>query len=194
MKVKFVAILTLVALSCQKEKMPEQQTSKGSSTNESLKTASQLLNDPNFVKLYQISLPVFNALKKGRNDLFELYNDMLVYSNECRTLAPKIGFKDSAALAKYFQQVNVLAPKIAKAHPKMTLKQCQDAVTQLNQSDLAANPCQDEVEGAFIMNVAECAALALIPVVGEALAGTCMVGALMTYNAGMQACANSNGS
>jgi len=30
------------------------------------------------------------------------------------------------------------------------------------------------------MNTAECAALVLIPVIGEALAGTCMVGALMT--------------
>jgi hypothetical protein len=42
------------------------------------------------------------------------------------------------------------------------------------------------------MNVAECAALGLIPLVGEALAGTCMVGALMTYNAAMQACAGGN--
>lgn len=74
----------------------------------------------------------------------------------------------------------------------MTLKQCESAITQLNQNNLAANPCQDEAEGNFIMNVAECAALGLIPLVGEALAGTCMVGALMTYNAAMQACAGGN--
>jgi hypothetical protein len=85
------------------------------------------------------------------------------------------------------------APKIAKAHPTMTLKQCQDAITQLNTSNLVApNPCQDAVVEQFIMNVAECGALGLIPVIGEALAGTCMVGALITYNAGMQSCASGN--
>lgn len=192
MKVKIMAILMLVAVSCQKEKIPQQQAQSSKTVIESSATASQLLNDPNFVKLYNISIPIFNALRQGRTDLVELYNDMLVYSKECSTLALKLGFKDSAALAKYFQQVNALAPKIAKAHPKMTLKQCQDAVTKLNQTDLAANPCQDAAEGEFVMNVAECAALGLIPLVGEALAGTCMVGALMTYNASMQACAGGN--
>ena len=188
MKQKIVAILALVALSCQKQKLPEQQ-SLNDGKKEAATTASQLLNDPNFVKLYQISLPIFNALKSGRNDLKELYNDTLVFNKECRTLAPKLGFKDSAALVKYFQQVDKLAPKIAKAHPDMTLEACQAAVAQLNEADFASNPCQDAVVGEFMMNVAECAALGLIPVIGEVLAGTCMVGALMTYNAGMQACA-----
>ena len=193
MKVKFVAILTLVALSCQKEKVPEQKTVNSTTTSELSLTTTQLLADPNFVKFYKISLPIFNALRQGRNDLFELYNDTLVYPKECKTLAHKLGFIDSAALAKYFQQLNMLAPKIAKAHPTMTLKQCQDAITQLNTSNLVApNPCQDAVVGQFIMNVAECGALGLIPVIGEALAGTCMVGALITYNAGMQSCASGN--
>jgi len=191
MKVKFVAILTLVALSCQKEKVPEQQTLNSSSKAE-LSATAQLLGDSNFVKLYNLSLPIFNAIKSGRSDLIELYNDTVVYRKECRTLAPKLGFKDSAALANYFHQVDVLAPKIAKAHPKMTLKQCQDAVAQLNTTNFASNPCQDGVIGQFTMDVAECAALGLIPFVGEVLAGTCMVGALITYNAGMQACAGGN--
>lgn len=191
MKVKILAILTLVALSCQKEKVPEQQTLSNAAI-ESSTTASSLISDPNFVKLYQISLPIFQALKQGRNDLVELYNDNLVHKKECRTLAPKLGFKDSATLANYFHQVDVLAPKIAKAHPNLTLKQCQDAVTQLNTTNLVSNPCQDAVIGQFTMNVTQCAALGLIPVVGEVLAGTCMVGALITYNAGMQACEGDN--
>lgn len=114
MKVKIMAILMLIAVSCQKEKMPEQQAQNANAVIESSATASQLLNDPNFVKLYNISVPIFNALREGRTDLVELYNDMQVYSNECRTLAPKLGFKDSAALAKYFQQVDVLAPKLQR--------------------------------------------------------------------------------
>ena len=188
MKQKIVAILALIALSCQKEKVSEQQTALTAKA-ESAATTAQLLNDSNFVKLYQISLPVFNDLRFGRNDLIELSNDGLVYSIECPTLAPKLGFKDSAALVKYFRQVDKLAPKIAKAHPNMTLEQCQAAVAQLNANDFGSTSCQDAAEGQFMMNVAQCAALGLIPVVGEVLAGTCMVGALMTYNAAMQQCA-----
>lgn len=189
MKLKLVAILTLVALSCQKEKMPEQATLNSSVQTENAKASEQLTNDPNFVKLYNISLPIFNALQHGRNDLTELTNDGKITFKECKTLAPKLGFKDSAALVNYFNEVYKLAPKIAKAHPNMTSKQCLDAVTQLNQTNLMSNPCQDGVIGQFTMDVAECAALGLIPLVGEVLAGTCMVGALVTYNSGMQQCA-----
>lgn len=181
----------LIAVSCQKEKMPEQQAQNNTGV-ESSATPSQLSNDPNFVKLYNISQPVFNSLQHGRNDLTELTNDGKISYKECKTLARKLGFKDSAALVDYIQQINVLAPKLHKAHPNATLKQFQTAITQLNQNNLMATPCQDEAEGNFIMNVAECAALGLIPLVGEALAGTCMVGALMSYNAAMQACAGAN--
>ena len=192
MKVKIVAILTLIALSCQKEKGPGQAALNSTSQKESAVAASQLTSDPDFVKLYQVSLPIFNALKTGRTDLTELYNDNKVHYKECRTLAPKLGFKDSAALANYFHQVDMLAPKIAKAHPGMTLKQFQDAVAQMNATNIVSNPCQDAVIGQFTMNVTQCASLGLIPVVGEVLAGTCMVGALITYNSGMQACAADN--
>lgn len=192
MKVKIVAMLTLLALSCQKEKIPQQAISNNASQTESVVATSQLTSDPNFVKLYQASLPIFNALKTGRTDLTELNNDNEVHYKECRTLAPKLGFKDSAALANYFHLVDVLAPKIAKAHPNLTLKQYQDAVAQLNATNLVSNPCQDAVIGQFTMNVTQCAALGLIPVVGEVLAGTCMVGALITYNSGMQACSQGN--
>ena len=187
-----MAILMLVALSCQKEKVPEQSAMSSTVQQESATASIQLMNDPNFVKLYNLSLPVFNALQQGRNDLTELTNDGEIKYKECKTLAPKLGFKDSAALANYFRQVNMLAPKIAKAHPNLTLRQYQDAVIQLNKTSLVSNPCQDAVIGQFTMNVAQCAALGLIPVVGEVLAGTCMVGALITYNAGMQSCAGGN--
>lgn len=192
MKLKIMAILMLVALSCQKEKVPEQSAVSSTVQQESATASTQLMNDPNFVKLYNISLPIFNALQHGRNDLTELTNDGEITYKECKTLAPKLGFKDSAALANYFRQVDMLAPKIAKAHPNLTLRQYQDAVTQMNKTSLVSNPCQDAVIGQFTMNVAQCAALGLIPVVGEVLAGTCMVGALITYNAGMQACAGGN--
>lgn len=191
MKLKIMAILTLVALSCQKEKMPEQQAHDSSLVVESA-TASQLLNDPDFVKLYNISKPVFNALQHRRYDLTELTNDGKISYKECKTLARKLGFKDSAALVNYVQQLNVIAPKIQKAHPNAMLKQYQDAITRLNQNNLMATPCQDTAEGQFIINVAQCAALGLIPVVGEVLAGTCMVGALMTYNGSMATCAGGN--
>lgn len=179
----------LIAVSCQKEKMPE-QAALNSTQTENAKSAEHLANDPNFVKLYNISLPIFNALQHGRNDLTELTNDGKVTYKECRTLAHKLGFKDSATLVNYFNQVYQLAPKIAKEHPNLNSKQYLDAVTQLNQTNKMSNPCQDGVIGQFTMDVAECAALGLIPLVGEVLAGTCMVGALITYNSGMQSCAS----
>ena len=184
-----MAILMLIAVSCQKEKMPQQAALDSSSQTENAKAAQQLANDPNFVKLYNISLPIFNALLHGRNDLAELTNDGKITYKECQTLARKLGFKDSAALVNYFNEVYKLAPKIAKVHPNVTTQQYLDAVTQLNKTTLMATPCQDAAEGTFVMNVAQCAALGLIPVVGEVLAGTCMVGALMTYNGSMAACA-----
>lgn len=179
----------LIAVSCQKEKMPEQAALNSSSQTGNAKAAGQVASDPNFVKLYNISLPIFNALQHGRNDLTELTNDGKITYKECRTLARKLGFKDSAALVNYFNEVYRLAPKIVKAHPNLTSKECLDAVTQFNKTNLMSTPCQDGVIGQFTMDVAECAALGLIPVVGEVLAGTCMVGALITYNSGMQACA-----
>ncbi len=190
MKRTIMAMLTLLALSCQKEKLPEQQVLNSSAQSDLSTGASALLNDSNFVKFYKISLPIFKALQHGRKDLIELYNDTLLYYKECRKLAPKLGFKDSATLVKYFKQVNVLAPKIAKAHATLTLRQYQEAVEQLNKNNLQSGPC-DAVIGEFTMNVAECASLGLIPVAGEVLAGTCMIGALISYNSGMQSCSGS---
>ena len=183
----------LVALGCQKEKAHDPEPVTSSATKLSTKS-KELLNDSNFVKLYKISLPLFNALKGGRSDLIEL-KDGVVYYKESASLAPKLGFKDSASLVNYFLQVNMLAPKVAKAHPNMTLKQCQDAVIELNKTSLTddPDPCQDAVTGQFAMNVTQCAALGLIPIVGEVLAGTCMVGALITYTAGLEACAEAEG-
>ena len=65
MKVKVMAILMLIAVSCQKEKMPQQAASNSTLQTENAKAATQLANDPNFVRLYNISLPIFNALKHG---------------------------------------------------------------------------------------------------------------------------------
>ncbi len=181
----------LIAVSCQKEKMPEQQA-QNSAVTESTAMAAQLASDPNFVKLYNISKPVFNSLQHGRNDLTELINDGKIKYKECKTLARKLGFTDSAALVNYIHEVNVLAHKIAKSHPNAQLRQYQEASSKMNETNLMATPCQDAAEGAFIMNVAQCSALALIPVAGEVLAGTCMVGALMSYNASMEACAGAS--
>lgn len=180
----------LVAISCQKEKMPGQEPIKSDSQDALSVTAKELINDPDFVSFYKISQPIFYALKKGRTDLKELYNDTMLYYKECRTLAPKLGFKDSASLVNYFKEANKLAVKIAKGHPTMNYESCQQAITTLNKTNLQADPC-DAVIGEFVQNVAECASLGLIPVVGEVLAGTCMVGALITYNSGMQACSGS---
>jgi hypothetical protein len=187
MKFKIMAILMLLAVSCQKEKVSEQQPVKSASQAAISAGAKELLNDPDFVIFYQISQPVFNALKKGRTDLTELYDDTVLHYKECRTLAPKLGFKDSASLVDYFKQANVLAANMAKKHPLLNYQSYIEAVTMLNKTNLQEDPC-DAVIGQYIEDVAECAALALIPLVGEVLAGTCMIGALITYNAGMEEC------
>jgi hypothetical protein len=191
MKQKIMAILMLVAVSCQKERIPKTQVVKEGAQNELSAGAKQLLNDSNFVKLYKISLPIFKTVT-GKSKLRELTNDTLLYYKECSTLAPKLGFKDSAALVNYYQQVYTFAPKVAKAHPYTTLQQYQEAVKQLDQTNLYADPC-DAVIGQFASDVAACASLGVIPVIGEVLAGTCMVGALITYNAGMEQCSASGG-
>jgi hypothetical protein len=187
MKLKIMAILMLVAVSCQKEKVSEQQPVKSASQSAISAGAKELLNDPDFVSFYTISQPVFNALKKGRTDLTELHNDNVLYYKECSTLAPKLGFKDSASLVDYFKQANLLAANIAKKHRSLNYQSYAEAVAMLNKTTLMQDPC-DAVIGQYIEDVAECAALGLIPVIGEVLAGTCMVGALITYNAGMEQC------
>jgi hypothetical protein len=152
------------------------------------------------------TLLVFERLPKVsfNNQLPELYKDTVIYYKECRVLAPKLGFKDSASLADYFKPSNVLSKKIVSNHPNMTLQPCTEAVDQLNSTYLVVNtgkgvndirptstgPC-DEVIGQFIINVSGMRSIrSYTSVVGEVLAGTCMVGALSVYNTGMKNCSH----
>jgi len=183
MKKFIVATLLLVACSCQKESSqhaPEQQVQAESQESQTSSLSATLTKDPDFIKLVNITQPVTQAFRKQQK--FPEFKDNKVFFKECSTLYKKMGFKDSADCVQWFLTTYDLATKLQKKYPTATAQDYTDALVD------PKTACQDSATGAFIVDVATCAAFAIIPVVGEVLAGTCMVGALVTYNGALAAC------
>lgn len=184
-----MALFAVFALGCQKE-MKTTQPVQSSSLSEVTAKAKDLAADPNFIKLVKSSQPLFNSMPQKNSKLKELYGDSILKYKECSTLAPKLGYKDSSDLVKYFNSIYILAPKIAKAYPNLSVQDYIDAIRITNGTATGkyAPSCYEVAEGNFLQDVTACAAFGLIPIIGEVLAGTCMIGALMTYNGSMAAC------
>lgn len=178
-----MATLLLVACSCQKEftqQPPEQQVQAQSQESQLSSISVSLANDPDFIKLVSITQPVTQAFRKQQK--FPEFKDNKLLFKECSTLYKKMGFKDSASCVQWFLTIYELATSLQKKYPNATTQDYTDALVD------PKTACQDSATGAFIVDVATCAAFAIIPVVGEVLAGTCMVGALVTYNGALAAC------
>jgi len=195
MKKTFAAILALVAFSCQKENLREQKTiSSSSSSNVFYYTA--LAKDTNFIALVRISGPI---ILKGNSYLIglpqptfpEVSDGHLMYK-ELKTVYSKMGFKDSASCATWFKEAYRRGKAVYNRFPNATLYDYQVAYTLLRSSTPTSSvidpSCSDEATGAFIGNVAKCAALAAVPIVGEVAAGTCMIGALVSFNGALGKC------
>lgn len=117
-------------------------------------------------------------------------DDSLLFK-ECRTLAPKLGFKDSASLVHYFYTVYDLISKIKATYPNLNADQIKNAVSIFNAqgpTNLYTSPCTDQAVGIFISTVYFCAALAATPIIGAGLAGGCMIGALVYYTGALASC------
>jgi len=184
MKKLIVATLLLVACSCQKESsqhLPVQEVQAQSQESQQSSLSKTLANDPDFIKLVALTQHIIPSF--GKKQTFPEFKDNKLLLKECNTLYAKMGFKDSAQCAQWFLDTYELAARLAKKYPGATEQDYTDA--------LVVDPktiCQDSATGQFLVDVATCAAFGIIPVVGEVLAGTCMVGALVTYNASLASC------
>ncbi|CAN5774616.1 hypothetical protein BH10BAC2_BH10BAC2_39860 [soil metagenome] len=184
MKKLIVATLLLVACSCQKEtsqNAPEQKSQAQNQESQATSLSASLSKDPDFIKLVDITQPVIQAFRKQQK--FPEFKDDKVLFKECITLYRKMGFKDSSQCAQWFLSTYELATALQKKYPSATAKDYTNAFV----SD-PKKVCQDAATGTFLLDVTKCAAYGLVPIVGEVLAGTCMIGALVTFNSSLAAC------
>ena len=186
--------LILIAVSCQKQ-FPKEDSIKAvkvetESTNMSASSGS-LSKDADFIQLANISKPIVWAFSTKRP--FPEFADGKILFKECKTLYSKMGFPDSASCAQWFISIRSLSKKLMAKYPNVTNTDYSNALTVMKYNDGDGDSgtktaCQNQATGQFLMDVAKCSAYAAIPIVGEVLAGTCMIGALMDFNGAMEQC------
>jgi len=189
-----VVILILLTVSCQKQiskKDSAQQLSAQTESNNISVYSTSLAKDPDFIQLANISKPVKEAFStKG---IFPEFTDGKILFKECKTLYSKMGFPDSASCAQWFISIRSLSKKLMAKYPNATNTDYSNALTVMKYDDGGGDggtktACQNQATGQFLMDVAKCSAYAAIPIVGEVLAGTCMIGALMDFNGALEQC------
>ncbi|HRH50450.1 MAG TPA: hypothetical protein PLP23_16955 [Panacibacter sp.] len=194
MKKIIIVALILTTISCQKqfsEKDRVQQLSAQTESNNISVYSTSLSKDADFIQLANISKPLVRSFStKGT---FPEFSDGKIFFKECNTLYSKMGFPDSASCAQWFISIRSLSKKLMAKYPNATNTDYSNALTVMKYDDGNGDSgtktaCQNQATGQFLMDVAKCSAYAAIPIVGEVLAGTCMIGALMDFNGALEQC------